>query len=328
MKFSIIIPAYNLEKHIGKCLNSLLNQNIELFEYEILVINDGSTDETESNVLQYTKKYSNIILYNQENKGVSSARNLGIENAKGEYVLFVDGDDWLSKNILNEIYESFQTNNLEAIRFGYLKTYVNENFNEPVYIKSSTNVTNGIDFIMASKTIEFYPWLYAFSTKFLKDNNLYFNTNLSFCEDKEFIIRALSLTKKFKNFKFIAYHYNLKREDAASANISDKKIKSLIYANFLVYRYAEEHIHNIIYKEYIKNDAFKAIKNSYYILTINSLWDKFWGWNKIIKNNEYFTSIKIKTNDKFFVLKKSSLMFYTLFYLPRACYHKIVKNLF
>ncbi|MFI1743931.1 glycosyltransferase family 2 protein [Thalassobellus sediminis] len=328
MKFSIIVPVFNLEKHICKCIDSLLNQDIEINEYEILIINDGSTDSTELKLSKYTKKYSNVFLYNKLNGGVSSSRNFGIDKATGEYILFVDGDDWLNPDILSEIYTQFKTKDLEALRYGYIKSYINKSLNKSIYIENSKIPTDGLDFIINSKTVEFYPWLYSFSNKFLKENNLKFNINLSFCEDKEFLIRALSLTKKFMNFEFIVYNYNLNRENAVSSKMSVNKIKDLVEANFLIYFYAKTMIHNIKHKEYIKTETLNSIKNSYYILSRNSLWNKFWIWNKLLKNNSFHKKIKVKTFDKLFVLKKSPQIFYIIFYFPRAFYHKIIKNRF
>ena len=328
MKFSIIVPVYNLEKYICKCIDSLLDQNLNATEYDILIINDGSTDKTLSVLLPYTKNHSNIILFNLENKGVSNARNFGIEKAKGEYILFVDGDDWLNTNVLNDIYIKLKSNNLDVIRFGYNKIYSAINLNESVSIKNSSSIVNGLDFLRESKTVEFYPWLYSFSIKFIKENNLNFNPSLSFCEDKEFIIRSLSLTNRFKNFDLIVYNYNLGRENAVSTKLSNLKIKSLIEANILIYLFAEEKIINHSNKEYIKKEAIKAIKNSYYIFTTTSLWNKFWVWRKLIKNNPYFNSVKIKGFDKLNILKTNSLVFYLFFYLPRAFYHKIIKKMF
>ena len=91
-KISVIIPVYNGEKYIQRCVDSVLNQTYS--DIEIIVINDGSTDNTE-NIL---KSYSNIVLINKENEGVSKARNTGLSLAKGDYVYFCDADDYLEKN--------------------------------------------------------------------------------------------------------------------------------------------------------------------------------------------------------------------------------------
>ena len=97
---SIVVPTYNNEKFIDKCVESILSQTYH--EFELLIINDGSTDNT-INVLQpYLKKEQRIKLHNTKNKGVSSARNLGISKAKGEYICFIDSDDWVEKDYLSQ----------------------------------------------------------------------------------------------------------------------------------------------------------------------------------------------------------------------------------
>lgn len=93
MDLSIIIPVYNVEEYIYDCLYSVLN--IDNLNYEIILINDGSTDRSGDIIKEFAKKYHNIKIIEQENKGLSAARNKGIQNAIGEYILFVDSDDYL-----------------------------------------------------------------------------------------------------------------------------------------------------------------------------------------------------------------------------------------
>ena len=96
MKVSIIVPVYNTEKYVAKTLDSLVNQTLN--SYEIIVVNDGSTDNSQEIIKEYTKKYPNLIqAYYKENGGLGSARNYGLQYAKGEYVGFVDSDDWRSE---------------------------------------------------------------------------------------------------------------------------------------------------------------------------------------------------------------------------------------
>lgn len=103
MKLSIIIPVYKVEQYIEKCILSLVHQDVPVSEYEIIIINDGSPDNSKEIALNYQKKYSNIIVIDQENQGVSVARNRGLEIAKGQYILFVDPDDMIFENSLNSI---------------------------------------------------------------------------------------------------------------------------------------------------------------------------------------------------------------------------------
>ena len=98
MKWSIIIPVYNVEQYLSKCLDSVLRQGWEENEYEVLLVNDGSKDRSLSICEQYAEKHNNFRIINQENAGVSAARNNGIEHAQGEFVGFLDSDDYLLDN--------------------------------------------------------------------------------------------------------------------------------------------------------------------------------------------------------------------------------------
>ncbi len=100
MKLSFILPAYNVEDYIDACLDSVTTQDIPTADYEIIVVNDGSTDSTPAHIQRYAERFPNIIIINQENRGQSAARNAGLEKARGEYVWFVDSDDTVCFNCL------------------------------------------------------------------------------------------------------------------------------------------------------------------------------------------------------------------------------------
>ena len=323
MKFSIIVPAFNLETHIGKCLDSLLNQDLETSEYEVLIINDGSTDYTEAKVTEYTKTHSNVFLYNKENGGVSSARNFGIKLAKGEYILFVDGDDWLCNAVIGKIYLNLKNNDLEIARFGYNSVFEDSGDIESTVLKKNHFPISGFEFISNSKTKEFYPWAYVISRDFLLKNKLLFNTGLSFCEDKEFMIRALFFAKRFQNFDFIYYNYNINREGSATAIYSNKHLCDAIKANIMIYKFS---ISTSISNDYLKLYSIKSLEKSYYKLAAQSLWSNFLFWKTYLLSNEMFLEKIYKDSFKLFILRKNSYIFYLSFYLPRALYHKLKKN--
>ena len=132
-KFSLIIPAYNVEKYIKKCLDSVLNQTYN--NYEIIIINDGSTDNT-SKILESYKSNKKIKIINQENKGLSNARNTGVSNAKGDYILFIDSDDFIEKELLEILNKTIKDEDLVRFQIRILdetnkiiKEYKEETFN-------------------------------------------------------------------------------------------------------------------------------------------------------------------------------------------------------
>jgi glycosyltransferase involved in cell wall biosynthesis len=115
MQLSIIVPVYNVEAYLSKCLESLLQQSIPETEYEIIVINDGSPDGSLSIALEFQKMHSNIIVIDQENQGVSVARNRGLEVARGKYIAFVDPDDEIHVNSLPKLIQLADTENLDIL---------------------------------------------------------------------------------------------------------------------------------------------------------------------------------------------------------------------
>lgn len=116
-KVSIIIPVYNTENYLKKCLDSVVNQTLE--DIEIICINDGSTDRSLGILNDYAQKYSKIIVINQENKGVSEARNEGIEKASGEYIMFLDSDDYFQPQACETAYNSVNSSDYDLGIFGH-----------------------------------------------------------------------------------------------------------------------------------------------------------------------------------------------------------------
>lgn len=123
-KLSFIVPVYNVEHYLSRCINSLLHQGFETGEYEIILVNDGSKDSSQHICENYVKENPNIYLYNKENGGVSSARNLGLEHANGEFVVFIDADDYIIDNSYSYIFNSFVNKDVDIVR--YWSTIVNE----------------------------------------------------------------------------------------------------------------------------------------------------------------------------------------------------------
>ncbi|MFK4998687.1 glycosyltransferase family 2 protein [Bacillus sp. N9] len=116
---SIIIPVYNVEKYLKECLNSILDYN-HSFKLEVIIINDGSTDNSDKIAKEYERNFSNVRVFHKENGGLSSARNLGIREASGEYITFIDSDDFIKNEGLEKLLEYAKDYNLDLIRGKYL----------------------------------------------------------------------------------------------------------------------------------------------------------------------------------------------------------------
>ena len=137
MKISIIIPIYNGEKFIKKCLNSILNQTYK--NWEVIIVNDGSTDNTELILKEYCEKDSRILSFNKKNSGVSDSRNIGIEKAVGDYITFVDCDDWIEEDTLEKIVAILQEKECDVLRYNHFRNYSNNIERVNIYDKELGN---------------------------------------------------------------------------------------------------------------------------------------------------------------------------------------------
>ena len=120
-KVSVIVPVYNVEKYIARCLNSLVNQTLD--DLEIIVVNDGSKDNSEQIIKQFKKDYKNIIYVKKENGGLSSARNFGLIYATGEYVAFLDSDDYVDRSLYKKMYEKAKETNSDYVECDFIWKY-------------------------------------------------------------------------------------------------------------------------------------------------------------------------------------------------------------
>ena len=126
-RLSIIVPIYNVEHYLGKCLRSLEDQDIPKTDYEIICVNDGSPDKSREVVIYMQSKFKNIILIDQENRGVSYARNVGIDHSSGKYLMFIDPDDYVQRNSFSPILKAADSKNAQIAITG--KTFLDANGN-------------------------------------------------------------------------------------------------------------------------------------------------------------------------------------------------------
>ena len=136
-KFTVIIPVYNVAAYLAKCIDSVLKQ--EFKQYEVILIDDGSTDESGTICDKFAEQDKRIVVIHQKNKGLSAARNIGIENAKGEYILFLDSDDyWHDSSALNIIYSRLNVSNADILSFNYMK-FCDDVFEKPYFKQDTIN---------------------------------------------------------------------------------------------------------------------------------------------------------------------------------------------
>lgn len=313
---SIIIPAYNASKKINRCLDSIKDQNIE--ELEIIVINDGSVDDTLNKVKYYASLNSslNIKVIHQNNSGAAVSRNKGIEIAKGEYIFFVDADDFLVPNSLQKIIDIINKRKPDIIYFDYFRYYINNNY---TYIKNHDEMFLNIndDLIVHSTA----PWLMIIKKELIDRYNFRF-PNISAYEDYASLPFLGSVAQNIVYYNKPIYVYS--QEDYSIMRVKskkfDKKYLLIIDAtNNLIQLFRNDYISKqaleyTIMRELVINgcqriDCCEDENRKEIINAQRKICDYFIHYFPNWKNNQY--------------LKKSKFSFKLLFYLTINKLYKI-----
>ena len=224
MRLSFIVPVYNVETYLDKCVTSLLHQQIPIEEYEIILIDDGSKDGSGLICDRLAATNQNIIVIHQSNKGLSEARNAGMKVAKGKYILFVDSDDYLEENVLPELIKEMEQKDLDILRFQVRQVYENKEPSSPLFGFSSIetqNVITGARYLQDYMGIACYACQFLFRTSFLMDYSLWFKPGIIF-EDTEWTPRVLNLAKRVSSINVLVYDYYV-REGSITRGSVEKK---------------------------------------------------------------------------------------------------------
>lgn len=215
LKLSIIVPIYNVEAYVDRCFYSLCNQNLDKECYEIIAVNDGTPDSSMQIVEKYACAYPNVCIVNQINQGVSVARNNGIRKSTGNYLLFVDPDDWIAPDSLKSIYDYLLSHS--DIEVLFLKSICSSN-NKERY-KWSDKVE--VDAIYTGEDLCKYNyirgsvWGGVYEKDFLLYSNISFPKNIINGEDSIFILLIMMLATKIA-FLDLPFYYVYEREGSAS----------------------------------------------------------------------------------------------------------------
>ena len=224
MKLSIIVPIYNVAPYLCKCVDSLLMQDIS--DYEIILVDDGSPDECPQICDEYAATHENIIVIHQDNAGLSAARNSGITIARGEYVLFVDSDDYLQPNTLGTLLIQVERDHLDVLRFRYQNVRENGEAFAPYkdmtdYNDYSATPTDGLTFLNERMWVQCYVVQFLVKTEIVRQElfipDIYF-------EDTDWTPRMLLRTNRVASTDLVVYNY-LWRE--GSITLSQKDIAKM-----------------------------------------------------------------------------------------------------
>ena len=241
IRLSLILPFYGVERYIGKCLESIYQQDIPEDQYEVICINDCSPDQSEQVVLEYAKKHANIkLIQHDKNKKLGAARNTGLKAAQGTYVWFIDTDDYIKENCLSQILDLCEKNDLEILHFN-----IQDNFGHVMRKLIPTDVITGIEEELISKQqqgIEItYPWNRIYKRDFLLSNELWFND--LYGGDVIHTILAVNVCKRIKNVNEFFYIYRV--DNFSSDTKSPQTARKIFEMDYVLAQAIEEIIPQI-----------------------------------------------------------------------------------
>ena len=243
---SLVLPIYNVEKYIKKCLESITAQNFKNFE--VLCIDDCGTDNSIKITQEFVQKDSRFkIIKHENNRGLSAARNTGIDNATGKYILFIDSDDWIENNLLEQIVIAFEQNKTDSVWFN---SYIYNQKSGQTYfltdnLKESTKIYLTPDNI---NNFASYAWNKAFKLSKLKSLNIKFPEGLYF-EDSEFYLKIFSNISEIYLITQPLYHYQLRENSiVTSSDNVEKKLNDIFQITINLYKY------------FLSNNTFKQNK--------------------------------------------------------------------
>lgn len=300
MKFSIIMPVYNVEKYIEKAIKSILSQTYKNFE--LLIINDGTKDKSMEIISKYKKKDDRIKIYNKENGGLSSARNYGLKYATGQYICFIDSDDYVEDTLLEELNEEISIKKYDMLIYGYNIDTVNSNEqkvdSKKITEKShvfSTNDNKNLNFKNIS--IIGYAWNKCYKNELIKNNSLKFEEGTSYIEDIIFNNSFFKISKDIKVMDTSLYHYiQRNRETLGRKSYNDMLELDLRYSKLLKEILLSLNNTEDQTEKIVEQALFERIKWSIAVIISDSSNSK-----KLILLNNYFKYLK----DSYYMFSKN-----------------------
>lgn len=236
-KISIIIPAYKVEDYIERCIRSLEDQDLSKDEYELIVTNDGSPDRCREIVEALQKEFSNIVLINQENQGVSMARNNAIAKAQGEYILPIDPDDYVVPNVLKSVYDNAKSRSLDVLYLAYeIFDKEGNSIWETEYESKNEILFDGFEGYFAPRSVQMKDpdrsWAMLYRLEMLREHGIDYPKNVPFLEDGLFLGKVFTVAERvgFSSPKF--YQRTIRMGSATNSKLlfSKKAIDGFLLA--------------------------------------------------------------------------------------------------
>lgn len=238
---SIIVPVYNAEKTLGRCVNSISSQTFQ--DWELLLIDDGSTDRSGKLCDEYALRDQRIKVFHKENGGVSSARNIGLNHAKGKWIMFCDADDELMENCLETLTSYIQYENIDLVLAGYdmidSSTKVLQSTSNLPYSSKQINIISAIRLIYRYEYYTCFIWAKLYKSSIIKLNNLSFDETIYYSEDRLFNVQYLCACRNAIYYTTQSvYKYYVRDNSAMTSLLNNFNYKSItgFYATLLMYK--------------------------------------------------------------------------------------------
>ena len=251
LKLSIIVPIYKVEQYLPKCVDSLLNQDLPPEDYEIILVDDGSPDQCGAICEDYAARFSQVKVVHRKNGGLSAARNSGVKVAQGQYVQFVDSDDYLESNVLKTLVGKMDADNLEILRFNYQN--VNERYEifkpnkvSKPYVDYRDEVCDGLPFLTERLGFGCYAWQFMIRYELLE--NCRFKEGIYF-EDTEWTPRLLMKAHRVTSTDLMVYNYLL-REGSITQSVDEKKKKKVLNDKLMLLDSMSEQLNGVADKRW------------------------------------------------------------------------------
>lgn len=240
-EISIIVPIYNIENYLEKCLQSILNQNFQ--SYEVILVNDGSTDNSREIAEKYVALNSNLFrLINQENKGLSEARNTGINAANGKYICFVDSDDYIENDYLQKMYETMQHTDADMVFCAFRSVDETGNCLKNVY---EFSFEAGVPYVLKERKdvllTQNAAWNKLYKKSIIDEHQLYF-TKGAWYEDLRFVKKYVLFADKFAYCDKVLYNYLIRTGSIMNSMSSKRNIEILDAVEEVVSFYREKNV--------------------------------------------------------------------------------------
>lgn len=265
LKLSVVVPIYQVEQYLPRCVDSLLNQDLSSDEYEIILVDDGSPDRCGEICDEYASCYANIKVVHRENGGLSAARNSGIDVAQGKYIQFVDSDDYLEPNVLKTMVEKMEDDDLDVLRFNYQNVnekgeVIHPNKDSKRFVDYSGNVCDGLTFLNERLGPACYAWQFIIRRELV--NGCTFKEGIYF-EDTEWTPRLLLKGNRVSSTELFVYSY-LIRTGSITKSIEKEKKKKVVQDMLSVIGFLQQQ------KTNLKDKRWFDVMTTYMALSIVS----------------------------------------------------------